>query len=172
MSSLPVPVSPWISTVESVGETRSTCSSTASRAGLLPTSCSNLRSSRSLTSGSIFATAPTESLLGSTLHSCPNAVEQGLIVERFGQELHRARSERLQAHFSVAVGSDEDGGYPALLGVQPGQKLQTGHSRHADIGDQTRRLLVEPGLEEFFSRGERARRKAGHLQQALHCVAN
>jgi PAS domain S-box-containing protein len=44
ISSLPVPVSPWINTVESVGATRSTCSSTDSRATLLPMSCSNLRS--------------------------------------------------------------------------------------------------------------------------------
>jgi hypothetical protein len=43
MSSLPVPVSPWINTVEPVGATRSTCSSTASSEGLLPMTCSNLR---------------------------------------------------------------------------------------------------------------------------------
>ena len=44
MSSLPVPVSPWINTVEPVGATRSTCSSTASSAELLPMICWNLRS--------------------------------------------------------------------------------------------------------------------------------
>src|SRR5580704_4849896 len=43
INSLPVPVSPWIRTVESVGATRSTCWSTDSRAGLLPITCSNLR---------------------------------------------------------------------------------------------------------------------------------
>ena len=42
ISSLPVPVSPWIRTVESVGATRSTWSSIDSRAGLLPMTCSNL----------------------------------------------------------------------------------------------------------------------------------
>src|SRR5580692_2744514 len=43
INSLPVPVSPWINTVELVGATRLTPSSTASSAGLLPMSCSNLR---------------------------------------------------------------------------------------------------------------------------------
>src|SRR5690349_24225017 len=43
ISSLPVPVSPKISTVESVGATRSTCASTVSRAGLSPMICSNFR---------------------------------------------------------------------------------------------------------------------------------
>ena len=37
MSSLPVPVSPWISTVESVGATISTCCSACLSSGLSPT---------------------------------------------------------------------------------------------------------------------------------------
>src|SRR5712692_3594914 len=44
INSLPVPVSPRTSTVESVGATRSTSASTDSRAGLLPMICSSLRS--------------------------------------------------------------------------------------------------------------------------------
>src|ERR1700739_4089744 len=43
MSSLPVPVSPSMSTVESVGATYLTCSSTLSKTELLPRICSNLR---------------------------------------------------------------------------------------------------------------------------------
>src|SRR5260370_34829077 len=42
ISSLPVPVSPSIRTVESVGATRLTCSRTVSSGGLLPMICSNL----------------------------------------------------------------------------------------------------------------------------------
>ena len=42
ISSLPVPVSPWIKTVASVGATRRTLSSTAVRAGLRPTISSKL----------------------------------------------------------------------------------------------------------------------------------
>src|SRR6266403_1665731 len=63
ISSFPVPVSPWIRTVESVGATRSTCSSTASRAGLLPMTCSNLRGLRSGSPDPNLSKAPTEDLL-------------------------------------------------------------------------------------------------------------
>src|ERR1700677_3632511 len=111
INSLPVPVSPSIRTVESVGATRSTCSSTASRAGLLPMICSNLRRLSSWSPDLDLPKASTEisclrvhsSLSVLTLHRCPNTLEQCLIVERFRQELHCARSHRLQAHFRVAV---------------------------------------------------------------------
>src|SRR5882762_1948147 len=63
ISSLPVPVSPWTRTVESVGATRSTCSSTDSRAGLLPMICSNLRGLASWPADPNLATAATEDLL-------------------------------------------------------------------------------------------------------------
>src|SRR5579863_624336 len=100
INSLPVPVSPWIKTVESVGATRSTCWSTDSRAGLLPITCSNLRS---LDACSAFipnlCKAPTENLLargpivfGSTLQSRSYAFEQDFIVKGFGQKFHCACS--------------------------------------------------------------------------------
>src|ERR1700723_3192311 len=60
MSSFPVPVSPRTRTVESVGATRSTCASTASKAGLPPIICSNLRSFESNSLYSICCKAPTE----------------------------------------------------------------------------------------------------------------
>src|SRR5947209_1178825 len=161
ISSLPVPVSPWIRTVESVGATRSTCSSTASSAGLLPMSCSNLRSRRSwsmvpyLSTVVAKVTSPKHAervVLTATFHSRANTLEQGFVVKRFCQELYSARSQRLHPHFGIAVRGDEDGGNPAMLSLQPGLQLQPGHSWHADIRDQTCSLALLPGLQKFLCR--------------------
>src|ERR1700719_3075696 len=100
ITSFPVPVSPWIRTVESVGATRSTCSSTDSRAALLPIICSNRRSSecRSLPG---LSKAPTQDLpqaascVGSLRQGGADAFQQDFVVERLGQELDRTRSQRL-----------------------------------------------------------------------------
>src|SRR6266581_4045926 len=112
ISSLPVPVSPWIRTVESVGATRSTCSSTTSRVGLLPMIRSNLRSLYSWLPDPTCCKAPTENLrvrldvrYSSTLQGGSNIFEQDFIVEGFCQELGCAGSQGLHAHFCVAVGS-------------------------------------------------------------------
>src|SRR5256885_14989025 len=108
ISSLPVPVSPWIRTVESDGATRSICSSTASRAELLPITCSNLRSSRSWLREFNPWKAATENLLairmlatvrGSTLQRRAYILEQDFIVERFCHEFHCACSQSLHPHF-------------------------------------------------------------------------
>src|SRR5216684_9130377 len=180
ISSLPVPVSPWINTVESVGATRSTCSSTDSRAGLLPTSCSNRRSCETRSPVPNLSKAPTEDLQastctlpsGSTLQSGSNASEQGFIVERFCQELHSACSQRLHPHSFVAVSRDEDGRNPALLDVQLGLQFQAGHSRHPDIRDEACRLVLLAGLQEFLRGHKRSRRHSRRFQQALQCAAH
>src|SRR6266436_6051926 len=76
------------------------------------------------------------------LESRSNAFEQDFIVEWFCHKLHGACSQRLHPHFCVAVCSDEDGRNPAMVSVQLGLQFQTGHSRHADICDQTCRLVL------------------------------
>src|SRR5437868_5269593 len=143
INSLPVPVSPSIRTVESVGATRSTCSSTASRAGLLPMMRSNLRSLYSWLPAPTCCKAPTEDLrvrmdicYSSSLQGGSNILEQDFIVERFCEELGCASPQGLHAHFCVAVCSDENGRNAATLGVELGLQLQPGHTRHADVGDQ------------------------------------
>src|ERR1700746_3532029 len=97
MSSFPVPVSPRINTVEPVGATRSTCSSTASSAGLLPMICSNLRRSCTWSPHPDLPKASTEhspvcrvhgSLSGLALERRADTLEQSFIVERLCQELH------------------------------------------------------------------------------------
>src|SRR5690349_20278248 len=97
INSLPVPVSPRINTVESVGATRSTSASTASRAGLLPIICSNLRSAESCSlAGTLFTPStndPMEAGCNKLRHSsfeCSfHIIDQHLIVEGFDQKLHR-----------------------------------------------------------------------------------
>src|ERR1700688_4507643 len=69
----------------------------------------------------------------SAFQGCPNTVQQGFVVERLCQELHRSCSQRLHPHFLVAVRGEADGRNPATLSVQLGLQFQTGHSRHADI---------------------------------------
>src|SRR5690348_10799843 len=110
MSSFPVPVSPRIKTVESVGPTSSTCSSTDCRTRLVPMICWNRRLSRpscpkwDITEAATFPSRLRECFFNALLiQSCPNAVEQDLIVKRLCQELHRTRTHRLQAHLCVAV---------------------------------------------------------------------
>src|SRR5712671_6622885 len=121
ISSFPVPVSPWMSTVESVGATRSTCSSTDSSAWLLPMIRSNRSSSERQSRVPSFSKVPTrsscrpQSFSGSTLQRCSYALQQDFVVERLGQELDRTRSQRLHPHARVAVGGDEDGRHSDLL---------------------------------------------------------
>lgn len=132
MSSLRVPVSPRIRTVESVGATRSTCPSTLSKAGLLPIICSNLRSFRSRSSNPNCLSSPTEppgGLLGhvtqrSIVHCRTNALEQDFIVEWLRKEFHCTRSQGLQPHFFIAVPGDKNDGNVAMLCLQLGLQFQ------------------------------------------------
>src|SRR5712691_4080653 len=181
ISSLPVPVSPWIRTVESVGATRSTCSSTASSAGLLPMTCSNLRGLRSWSPDPNLSKAPTEDLLalrvhssvsGSILQSRSNTLEQNFVIERFCHELHGACSQRLHPHFFVSMRGDKDDRNLAGFRVQLRLQFETGHSWHTDIGDQTPSLVLLAGFQELFRRRKRLRRQADSFQQTLQRAAH
>src|SRR5271165_6416739 len=88
--------------------------------------------------------------LGSTLQSCPNTLEQNLIVEWFCHELHCACSQGLHPHFLVPMCRDEDGRNPILVFVELGLQFQTRHSRHTDVRDQTSNLVLLAGLKEFL----------------------
>src|SRR6266481_891305 len=59
-------------------------------------------------------------LYGLILQRCSNALEQNLVIKRFGQEFDRACSQRLHPHFCVAVCRDEDGWNLAAFGVESG----------------------------------------------------
>src|SRR5580692_2809811 len=125
MSSLPVPVSPRTNTVESVEATRSTCSSTASSAGLLPMICSNLRSPHPEQSEPITSETATGDLLKrlpqplapSTFKCRSNVFQQNFIIERFCQKLHGATAQCLQTQFRIAMRGNENSRYSAVLGV-------------------------------------------------------
>src|SRR6266849_7010970 len=87
-------------------------------------------------------------MTGSTLQSGTNTLEQRFVVERFCHELHCACSQRLHPHFFVAMRGDEDDRNPATFGVQLRLQLETRHSRHTDVRDQTRNLMLLAGLQE------------------------
>jgi len=77
------------------------------------------------------------------------------MIERFREELDRARSHRLNPHPDISMRSNEDDWDIAFLFFQPGLQLQTRHLRHKDVSDQARGLTVQTGLQEFF-RGSKA----------------
>src|SRR5271154_6890134 len=138
MSSFPVPVSPSMRTVESVGATCSTCSRTDSSATLLPMIRSNLGSdwfskgyitvAWSATSHSFPATAyDTYSLFCSHIKCGTDRFQQQLIIERFREELDRALSHRLNTHPGISVSSNKDDWDIAFLFLKLGLQLQSGH---------------------------------------------
>src|SRR5437763_1366713 len=81
-----------------------------------------------------------------------NALQQDFVVEWFGQELHRPRSQRLHPHADVAVGRNEDGRNRELLSVERRLKVEARHTWHADICNQARRRGPVARLQEFLGR--------------------
>src|ERR1019366_5750397 len=79
-------------TVESVGATRSTCSSTTSRERLLPINCSNLRGLWFWSSDPNVSKAPTcaaiKNLLGGRVHF-PSGSNSPELLEHYRGEFHR-----------------------------------------------------------------------------------
>jgi hypothetical protein len=90
-------------------------------------------------------------LVDSTLESCPNTFDQNFIVEWFRQELYGTCPQGLKSHVFIAMRCDKDRRNPAMLSVQPSLQLQAGHTRHADIRDQTSGIVLVTGPEECLS---------------------
>src|SRR5690348_11912616 len=155
INSLPVPVSPRTSTVESVGATRSTSPRRDSRAALVPTIWSNSRALSSSPHRSLSRepTIPPAEPLDLQRHS--NGIKQGFAVERFREKFHRTASHRLQTYLFVAVCCDEDGWYRATIRVQLGLELQPRHAGHPDIGDQAAGLALLAGVQESLGGAKR-----------------
>src|SRR4029453_17874906 len=109
---------------------------------------------------------------GSRLEGRSHAPQQHLVVEWFGQEVGRARSERLDAYSFVTVSGDENNGDPDLLRVEPGLQLEARHARHADVGDQAGRQVLRAGVQELLPGRESPRRQSRLSQQALQGPAH
>src|SRR6266436_9380251 len=160
MSSFPVPVSPSMRTVESVGATCSTWSRTHSRAALLPMIRSNLRSAWSPAGYITFAKSATRYSFQaphtiaitycSHIKCSSNRFEQQLMIERFREELDRAFSHRLNPHPGISVSSNKDDWDIAFFFFKPGLQLQPGHLRHTDINNQARSPSMQIGFKELF----------------------
>lgn len=112
------------------------------------------------------------SLTGSTFQSGTNTCEQGFVVERFSQKLHRSCSQCTQPHFFIAMGRDEDDRNPATIRVQLRLQFESGDSRHTDVGDHTSGLMLQAGVQKFLRRGKFSRRQANRFQQAEQCTAH
>src|SRR2546421_5613498 len=81
-------------------------------------------------------------VLGSSIQSGANALEQQFVVERLCQELHGAAAHCLHPHACVTVGGNEDRRNPDLLGVQPRLQVETGQARHPNIRDETSGVML------------------------------
>ena len=99
---------------------------------------------------------------GSRIKCSSDHFEQQVMIERFGEQLDRALSHRLDPDPGISVSSDEDDRNIAFLIFQPGLQLQTRHLRHKDVSYQARGLTVQTGFEEFF-RGSKALRPVQSL---------
>src|SRR3569832_1788835 len=80
-----------------------------------------------------------------------DAVEQGLIVERLFDEVHRAALQGAHRHGHVAVAGDDDDRHLHLLRVEVFLQLEAAHFRHAYVQHDAARLVI-------LERGEKVTR--------------
>src|ERR1700728_4282904 len=107
----------------------------------------------------------------STLESGSNTVNQNLVVKRLREKLHSACSHCLKTQLLIAVRRDEDGRNLAAFSDQFGLQFQAGHPWHPDVGNQACALVLNSGVQEFFSRRISSRRESYGFQETLNCRA-
>ena len=164
ISSFPVPVSPRISTVESVGATASTSPSIARSGALVPMMPSKPSSEPPRSDGHRRFALP-----GDRLFDRP---EQIPINQWLGQELMGAGFHRPNRHRNVAVSGEEDDRDllvcpgKLLLKIEPAQAGQL-HVQH----EAARDLLAGRG-EKLLRRGKRLHVPSGRSDEAAHCFSH
>src|SRR5262249_441279 len=177
ISSLPVPVSPVTSTVESVGATLATSDSAswrardvptmssktasrpgASRSGTCPPSSAQnmanvaelLRSS-ALTRLGVIAVASTA---GRLFEACLENVYEDRLSDRLPQEGDGSPLLGPALLFVARPGGDEHDGDEHAAGDQPALELEPVHAGHADIEDQASRVGGHSGVQKLLGRPE------------------
>src|ERR1700728_4546093 len=185
ISSLPVPVSPKIRTVESVGATSRTSSSTVFNTALSPTIPSNaveydgfpppwkmtLLSSIVLgicaESMSRLLSSLLRVLISTRLLKCGvNFPQQRVASYWLVQETGGSGFHHQVAKGPIPVGGDKNDWDFAVCIDQPSLQFDAAHPWQAHVKDQTRCVAPLGGLKKLFSRGESIYHKTGGLQYA------
>ncbi len=98
--------------------------------------------------------------------------EQFIVIEWFGQELHRAGLHRLHRHRNRAVAGHEYHRPRQAALVQRCLQLQACGFGQADVEQQARRATGDVGLEQFFGGLENSVFDVFGAQQAAQCAAH
>src|SRR6266436_7520167 len=97
----------------------------------------------------------------------PYGVEQGIAVERFGEERNGAGLQRSLPCHVVAVSSQNDRGNSGAHARQASEESEAIHSGHPEIEHQTTGLLQVEGLQKGFRGRERLYTEANRSQESL-----
>ena len=139
-SSLPVPVSPVMSTVQRVSATLASIDSAGSRAGSAPSICGACWSRHASASVS-------GSFAGVGLRTRPDRLLQRANLERFDQEVARAGVHRAHRIGDLRAAAHRDDRGPRRMHAGGSEDLEAGDFRHADVRqDQVEALFLQAGV--------------------------
>ena len=141
MSSLPVPVSPQMSTVQPVGAAAATAVEDLAQRGALSDDLGE-------------ATGPGRRELAAAGQRLLHRLEEVLVGERLGEKLDGAGLHRPHRRRDVPVAGDEDDGDAR---VHPGElalEVEPGEARHLHVDDQAARRDAVVALQELPRREE------------------
>jgi hypothetical protein len=99
-------------------------------------------------------------------------VDQGLAIERLGQETHRPGRQCPRLAVLLGKSRDENDGQPSALGDQLTLQVNPAHARHSYIRDQTGRFLGVRRPQEVFSRREPMGNEPMHAHEPHRCDPN
>ena len=83
------------------------------------------------------------------LEGAPDGLEEGLALDRLGQEVHRARLHRAHARGDVAVAGEEDHRQVNLEASECSLQLEAGRARQAEVEDHAAGAVVRPVEQEL-----------------------
>ena len=92
-------------------------------------------------------------------------------ISRLLDKIHRPGPHRLDRHGDVSLASNDDGWQSLARRRKLGEKLESVHAGHADIGEEAALLAGSKGVEEGRGACISLDRVAGLRQQDLHGLA-
>ena len=170
MTSLPVPDSPWMSTVESVGATVSTRRSTSSHA---LARADRPRAALAFVAPDLLLERLVLDAQLAMLGGAAQDRDQLVVAERLLDVIEGAFVHRLHRRLQRGLRRHEDDRHVRILLPRRGEDLDAADVRHADVGeddvrDSTRAMLLEPRLAAVRD----VRREALVAQQDVERIEN
>jgi hypothetical protein len=98
-----------------------------------------------------------------------DAFDQVGCSEGFGEEAHGSCVQCLSADAVLGECRDKDERQVMTLCAQKYEKVQTAHSRHLHIRNDTGRLAQAGRLQKFFCRGECVDQKSVRAEEIFSC---